>query len=97
MALEKKYKDKIIVLISAMIPDAKIILFGSRATSLHSDCSDIDIALDTGKKLNRFYVGEVRDVLNATRIPYKIDLVDYYGVSASMQEDIRNEGIIWKN
>jgi predicted nucleotidyltransferase len=96
MSVEEKYKQKIIALISALIPQAKIYLFGSRARKTHGSRSDIDIALDAGSPLNRVDVGEVREVLNATNIPYKIDVVDLYFVSKDMQEMIESEKVIWK-
>lgn len=97
MSVEKEYKDKIIRLIYALIPNTKIILFGSRAAGTHGIGSDIDIALDAGFKLEKFDVNEVRDILEATHIPYKIDLLDYHGVRSELQDMIRKEGIEWKS
>jgi uncharacterized protein len=79
----------------ALIPDAKIILFGSRARGDDSHGSDVDIALDAGRKIEFVAVGEVRDVLEATNIPYKVDVLDFYSVSKDMQEMISKEGIQW--
>ncbi|MCB9492778.1 MAG: nucleotidyltransferase domain-containing protein [Epsilonproteobacteria bacterium] len=97
MALEEKYKKKIISLISALIPEAKIYLYGSRARGDDAQRSDIDIALDSGYKLDLVDVGEVRDVLNATHIPYKLDLVDVHFVSKSIREEIMKDKVIWKD
>ena len=96
MSLEQEYKDKIIALISAMMPDVNIYLFGSRARKVHTERSDIDIALKGKEKLDRYAVGEIRSVLEATNIPYTVDVVDYYGVNADMREMIDKEGILWK-
>ena len=95
--IDKKTKDKIIGLISALIPEAKIYLFGSRATGKFSQWSDIDLALDAGKKLPSVAVGEVIDVLAGTDIPFKIEVVDMYAVSNGMKESILDERVIWKN
>jgi len=95
--IDEKTKIKIIALISALIPEAKIYLFGSRATGNFSQWSDIDLALDAGKKLPSVAVGEIIDVLAGTDIPFKIEVVDIYAVSDDMRESILDERIIWKN
>jgi uncharacterized protein len=97
MKLEEHYKKKIIDLISVLLPHVKIYLFGSRAREKHHETSDIDIALDGNQKLSIVDVGEVREVLNAINIPYKIDVVDFYRVYPAMQEMILKEGILWKS
>ena len=97
MSVEQEYKDKIISVISVLIPEAKIYLFGSRARGNHAEMSDIDIALDVGQKIEPHWrVGEVRDTLAGLFIPYKIDVLDIYRVSDTMREVIEEEKIIWK-
>ena len=90
-------KQKIINLISALRPHARIYLFGSQARGTAVHGSDVDIALDEGTKIERVEVGEVRDVLSATNMSYKIDVVDLHGISKEMRAIILKEGIIWKS
>jgi predicted nucleotidyltransferase len=96
-AINKDYQQKIINLITALHPKVKIFLFGSQATGTQVHGSDIDIALDAEKPMNRAEVGEVREILNATDIPYKIDVVDFHSVPEAMQKMILKEGIVWKS
>lgn len=49
--VDEATKQKIIALINALIPDAKVILYGSRARGDFAEWSDIDLALDVGKRL----------------------------------------------
>jgi predicted nucleotidyltransferase len=96
-AVKEEYKIKIIALILALFPKAKIYLFGSRAINTHFHGSDIDIAIDNGARIETVDLGEMRDILNATHIPHKIDLVDINFIPAPMKEDIlHKEGILWK-
>lgn len=91
-------RRKIVGTIKAFIPDAKIYLFGSRARGDFRDRSDIDIALDTGKKLKRGDVGEVRDVLNASNISYKIEVLDINGaLEQEMRDNILKDWVLWKD
>jgi predicted nucleotidyltransferase len=90
-------KEKIVKLISAIMPNVKIILFGSRARNTASKWSDIDIALDAGKPLSNTKVDEIKSILQATNIPYKIEIVDFHMVTEQMKQSISKEGIAWKS
>lgn len=88
-------KSKIIGLLHVLFPNAKIYLYGSRARGTHHDRSDIDLALFVNDDLEKLDLGEARSILEATRIPYKIDLVDLNHVSPALKEAILLEGILW--
>lgn len=96
-SVDNKTKEKIIAIISALLPQAKIYLFGSRARKTNSQSSDIDIAIDAGKELRRADVDEIVSVFAATNIMERIDVVDVHQVSKEMRESIAEEGILWKS
>ena len=93
--VDKKEKKKIIDIVKVIFSEAKVYLFGSRARSTHKELSDIDIAIDVGKKVSRFDVAEISGMLDASRIPFRIDVVDLHSVNEEMREDILKEGILW--
>src|SRR5690242_20125210 len=96
--IDEHTQKKIINLITALLPEAKIYLFGSRAQGTYKERSDIDLALDTGTAIPRRIVGEIMSVLEATNIAYSIDVVDLHGpLSPAMRATILKEGIVWKN
>ena len=95
-SISKETKEKIIAIISALAPQAKIYLFGSRARKTHSRSSDIDIAIDAGKALSHAAIDEMVSVFSATNIVEKIDVVDIHQVSDDMRDSITQEGILWK-
>ena len=95
--IETEYKEKIIGILTVLFPKAKVYLFGSRARGTVSKISDIDLAIDNGQKILPIgLLAEARDMLNASNIPYKIEIVDFYSVSTLMQNQINQDGIIWK-
>lgn len=94
--IDEKSKKKIISLISALLPDAKIYLFGSRARNTNSQWSDVDIALDAGEVLPQLSVGELNDIMVASNLPYKVDIIDLNAVSDIMREIINKEKVLWK-
>ena len=95
--IDKEIQEKIVSLITSLIPAARIYLFGSRARETHHQWSDIDLALDTGEPLRTSKIDEVKSVLGATNMPYKVDVLDFQSVSTDMQASIKRDGKIWKN
>lgn len=94
--IDKKSKEKIIAIINALVPEAKIYLFGSRARGTNNEWSDIDIALDGGKELPSLTIMELNDIMVATNMPYKVDIVDLYFISDQMRQAILKEKVVWK-
>lgn len=89
-------KRKIIGVIALIVPEASIYLFGSRARGTYSQWSDIDIALDSGEKISRHRIGEALSMLEASKVPYKVQIVDCNSVSDDMRTSILNERVLWK-
>src|SRR5579863_6404725 len=89
-------QDLIIKMLAALFPTAKIYLFGSRARGTHSELSDIDIAIDMGRKLEIDEWAMADGVLAGLNIPQKIDVVDMWRASESMKQQIMRDGILWK-
>lgn len=95
-SVEKETKDKIIAIISALIPHAKIYLFGSRARKTNSRSFNIDIAIDAEKALSRVDVDELVSIFSATNIMERIDVVDIHQVPQEFRDSITQEWILWK-
>ena|SRR5438445_8708967 len=89
-------QETMIQLLTVLFPAAVIYLFGSRARGNHTERSDIDIAIDLGRKMKVREIAKARGVLEGLNLPQKIDIVDMHSISATMKEFIFKEGIIWK-
>ena len=91
-------KKKIIAVISALIPEAKIYIYGSRAQGTFERLSDIDLALDAGQKIEPHgRVSEVKSVLRELSIIYMVDVVDINNISDDFRNDILGDLLPWKN
>ncbi len=95
MEIDNKTKKKIIGVIKAVLPETKIYLFGSFATSTARLGSDIDLALDTGEKIKHLDLIEIKDMLNASNIPQKFDVIDLNNISPTFKQEILQHGILW--
>ncbi|MBD3273017.1 hypothetical protein GF385_01545 [Candidatus Dependentiae bacterium] len=87
--VKEEYKKKLIKLILKYLPNAKIYLFGSRALNKEKKDSDIDIAIDVGKKAPQEKVSLIRLSINDLNIPFEVDLVDIYNLPEKFKKLIK--------
>ncbi len=91
----EKYKHIILPIIAEHAPNAKVILYGSRARKDAREGSDIDIALDMGKKLDDLVLSKIIGDLEESNLPICYDIIDFQAVSEYMQKEILKDGIVW--
>lgn len=92
-----KEQETMVRLLEALFPGVKIYLFGSRARGDHRPTSDIDIALDAGRKLSFLEIARARNVLETLNLAQTIDVVDVQSVPDYLKATILKEGIAWNN
>lgn len=87
---------KKIVLKELKNSDCKVFLFGSRATKENHRFSDMDIGIIAGKKFNKKILFVLKEKLNESVIPFKVDVVDFINVSQKFKEEALKHVIQWK-
>lgn len=76
---------------------ARIFFFGSRARGQFNFGSDVDIAVLTKNKADAKLIPELREILEKSNVPYKVDVIDFNEASESLRVQILKEGILWKD
>ncbi len=74
-----------------------IVLFGSRARGDSAITSDIDIGILPKGRINRKNFVLLRETVENSNIPYKVDVVDLSQTSREFREKALTEGIVWKS
>jgi len=77
--------------------NANIYLFGSWARGNARHSSDVDIAVEGMAGDISAKIAALREDLEESTIPYQVDVVDMSRASEVLCEEIRREGILWKN
>lgn len=86
---------KTIVLHHFSTQDVRIYLFGSWARREQKRSSDIDIAVE-GKSDISYEITLLREKLEESTIPQRVDVVDMHHAGKALCQRIRKEGILWK-
>ncbi len=96
-------KLKALKVLENMVTDAfkdsevKIVLFGSRARGDYVNTSDIDIGILPKANINKKKLVLLREKVENSNVPYKVDVVDLSQTSKEFTEKALREGILWKS
>jgi predicted nucleotidyltransferase len=72
-----------------------VFLFGSRASSTNRTFSDVDIGFISEGKLSTRLLRKINDNIEESRVPYHVDLVDFYDVDEEFKEKALRDIEIW--
>jgi len=89
--------DRVRTLVLEALGDrrAGVYLFGSWATGTTGPASDIDIAIDPVEPLPAGVLARVREALEESTLPYRVDVVDLGDTDRDFRERVRREGVPW--
>ena len=77
--------------------DVRVYVFGSSVAGAVHRTSDIDVAVDPREPLPPGLLGELREQLEESDIPYAVDIVDLETVSPTFRERVQRDGIVWND
>lgn len=79
----------------AVLPaTARVYVFGSRALWTTKDGSDLDLAIDAGRKLSREESVDLADAFEESDLPYKVDVVDLHDVSDGFRAIVERDRVV---
>lgn len=91
--IETRYLEQAKSIINSILQDEKlkIYVFGSRATGKAKKYSDLDLALQSDKKINSDKINKINYELEETTIPYKIDVIDLDTITENFKKYIEKD------
>ena len=75
--------------------EVRVYLFGSRATGVAHEASDIDLAVDPREPLPAGTLADLREALEESSIPFRVDIVDLRDTDAKFRDSVREKGVEW--
>lgn len=80
-------------IIAQVIPGAQVWVFGSRATGKARPFSDLDLLLTQPPTLNWAQRAALADGFEASRLPFRVDVVESAGLALGVAERIGSERV----
>ena len=95
---ENKYilKLKELIIDFLKYDNVKVVLFGSRARGDNYISSDVDIGIIPQEKFAKNKITLLKENVENLNIPYKVEIVDFSGVSESFRKETLKEAVVWK-
>ena len=87
--LQPEHRLLVLDILRANLPrGARVWVFGSRAGGRARRYSDLDLAIDAGRRLTLDKVAILGEAFGESDLPFKVDLVDWHGISNRFRERI---------
>lgn len=80
-------------LIDAVLPGARVAVFGSRATGRARPYSDLDLLVLEPPQLSGSQRADLRDAFEASDLPFKVDVVEASGLTGQMAQRVLDEAV----
>jgi predicted nucleotidyltransferase len=85
--IDEKAREALVSCITRYLPDVKVWAFGSRINGKAKSYSDIDLAAFT-KPEQRTQVSLLREALEESNLPFRVDFWEWYKLPSSFQKNI---------
>ena len=84
-----RYRSLVLSILDTKLPrNAKVWVFGSRATGRARSYSDLDLAIDAGRRLNLDDLAGLTEALSDSDLPHRVDIVDWHGIDDRWRQTI---------
>jgi uncharacterized protein len=88
------YRRPVMDILRTHLPrGAKAWVFGSRATGRARRYSDLDLAIDAGRRLSLDELAELSEAFSDSDLPYRVDLVDWHDIDDRWRRMIAPERV----
>lgn len=78
-------------ILATIIPDRRVVAFGSRVTQTACDTSDLDLCIMGGEPLSFDVLAALRQAFSESNIPYRVDVVDWASADEAFQNIIQEK------
>ena len=79
----------VVDILRAHLPrESTIWVFGSRATGRAGPYSDLDLAIDAGRRLTLDETAAVTEAFSESDLPYRVDIIDWHALDDRFQRII---------
>ncbi len=94
---DEKYLNMLKEIILSIVDVGKVMvfLFGSRISKQYASRSDVDIGLLSEEKLPEKLFHQIRNEIDASIVPWEVDIVDFTRVDHSFKQEVLKEIVIW--
>ena len=92
--LAPHHLDTVQRILSEHVPNAEVRDFGSRATWEAQEHSDLDLAIDCGRRVDPSVIARLKEAFEESTLPMRVDVLDWHAVSDGFRRVIERSNIV---
>ena len=81
------------ILAEHLPPEARVWVFGSRATGRAWRYSDLDLAIDAGRRLTLDELAILAEAFSESDLVYRVDIVDWHAIDGGFRKIIAKDRV----
>jgi len=78
--------------LNSFVPEAEIIVFGSRTHGTSKPWSDLDLAIKAKSALDWKLLEEVKEAFQESELPFRVDILDWNEITGAFRRAIERSG-----
>ncbi len=86
--LDDKNLDIVKNILNKTVPDANVVIFGSRAIGNIKPHSDIDLCIMGNETLSLLQIAELKEAFSNSDLPVRVDIVEWATITPEFQQVI---------
>lgn len=90
------YLEMVRDILDEHVPGCEVRAFGSRATWVAKDYSDLDLAVVGDQPIKWRVLGRLKDAFEESTLPFRVDVLDWHDISDNFREIIRGDCTVIK-
>jgi uncharacterized protein len=79
-------------ILDRFVPEAEIIVFGSRIHGTAKPWSDLDLAIRVETALDWKLLEEIKEAFQESELPFRVDILDWNNISPAFRKAIEKSG-----
>jgi uncharacterized protein len=79
-------------ILNRFVPDAEIIVFGSRIHGTAKPWSDLDLAIKSKSALDWKLFAEIKETFQESELPFRVDVLDWNEIADAFRRAIETKG-----
>jgi len=79
-------------ILDRFVPDAEIIVFGSRIHGTAKPRSDLDLAIKPKSALDWKLLAEIKEAFQESDLPFRVDILDWNDITPAFRKAIETNG-----
>jgi predicted nucleotidyltransferase len=81
-------------ILNRFVPEAEIIVFGSRIQGTAKPWSDLDLAIKAESALDWKLLAEIKDAFQESELPFRVDVMDWNDITDAFRKAIEGNGYV---